>query len=358
MQRFANNDSRLRNDAAIVAAQRRTDGLERLIGPLCGIIINTETHWQQPALAELLATTGLVPAVAFAGAIGPTVVLQQAGSPDILVQSRDNGEKHPFLAANAFPKSSGMPNTRVETLVFSTPDLKALVEIQKSHGIHFQTLAPVRLPGGWFQQTAPSKFTGNSIGYIQWLGQPGQWHEGAPLPLPAKPELPHLRHVGLLDHAATRVRAEDRDPAILEFMRLTAYDFTMAIYVQELNSITNVARRNGIDFAMVFTSGVSPYLNDIESGPTEKFVHNYGPRIHHLAFRTEAIVETVAMLEENGQRFMSPLIGSPEEGLRQVFSEMSPSTLLVTEYIQRYNGFDGFFTRNNVAILTEATGKQ
>jgi hypothetical protein len=358
MKSFANSDNKFRDEAATMASRRAADGLDALIGPLCGVIINVEASKHGLALAELLSTTGMAPVCAFGDADIQTVVLRQAGSPDILVRTRDTAEKNPFQVVNVFPKSGGMPNTRLETFVFSTPDLARLVEIQRSHNTRFQTPAPVRLPGALFQQTMPSKYTGNSIGYVQWLGEPGNWQDGETLPLPSKPALPYLRQVGLLDHAATRVRAEDRDPAILEFMRLTAYDFTMAIYVEELNSITNVARRAGAEFAMVFTSGVSPYLNDIESGPTEKFVHNYGPRVHHLAFRTEEIVETVATLEKNGMRFMSPLAGSPDEGLRQVFSEMSPSTLLVTEYIQRYGGFDGFFTRSNVAILTEATGRQ
>jgi hypothetical protein len=32
--------------------------------------------------------------------------------------------------------------------------------------------------------------------------------------------------------------------------------------------------------------------------------------------------------------------------------------MIVTEYIHRYNGFDGYFTLSNVTALTEATGKQ
>jgi hypothetical protein len=36
----------------------------------------------------------------------------------------------------------------------------------------------------------------------------------------------------------------------------------------------------------------------------------------------------------------------------------SPHTLLVNEYIHRYEGFDGFFTRGNVEMLTKATERQ
>ena len=57
-------------------------------------------------------------------------------------------------------------------------------------------------------------------------------------------------------------------------------------------------------------------------------------------------------------RFLIELVGSPEEGLRQTFTEASKNTLLVTEYIHRYGDFDGFFTRSNVTRLTAATERQ
>jgi hypothetical protein len=172
----------------------------------------------------------------------------------------------------------------------------------------------------------------------------------------AKPS--YLENVRWLDHAATRVRALDRDPAILEFMRLTNYNFDFAIYVKSLNSITNVARLFSSDFAMVFTSGITPFVSRQASGPTEKFISNFGPRVHHIAFQTEEIDKTVAALRKDGMKFLLDLVGSPEEGLKQIFSQPSRNTLLVLEYIHRYGDFDGFFTRSNVTSLTAATAKQ
>ena len=57
-------------------------------------------------------------------------------------------------------------------------------------------------------------------------------------------------------------------------------------------------------------------------------------------------------------KFLLDLVGSEKEGLKQIFSEPSSSTLIVNEYIHRYGGFDGFFTRSNVEKLTEATARQ
>jgi 4-hydroxyphenylpyruvate dioxygenase-like putative hemolysin len=109
---------------------------------------------------------------------------------------------------------------------------------------------------------------------------------------------------------------------------------------------------------MVFTSGITPYTTDEASGPTEMFIRNYGTRVHHMAFRTERIEETVARLREDGLDFLLDIVGSEEEGLKQIFSVPSQNTLIVNEYIHRYGGFDGFFTRSNVEKLTEATTRQ
>lgn len=56
--------------------------------------------------------------------------------------------------------------------------------------------------------------------------------------------------------------------------------------------------------------------------------------------------------------FLLDLVGSPREGLKQIFSCPSENTLLVNEYIYRYGDFDGFFTKSNVTLLTGATTKQ
>jgi hypothetical protein len=157
---------------------------------------------------------------------------------------------------------------------------------------------------------------------------------------------------------ATRVRAEDRDRAIIEFMELTSYDFDFSVYVSVFNSITNVARLAPDEFAMVFTSGIRPFGSMAESGPTEQFIENYGARVHHMAFRTEDIEDTYQALLDHGQDFLIELVGSEEEGLRQTFTEPSSSTMLVNEYIHRYHGFDGFFTRSNITLLTGATEGQ
>jgi hypothetical protein len=150
----------------------------------------------------------------------------------------------------------------------------------------------------------------------------------------------------------------DRDLAILEFMELTNYRFDFSIYVRTMNSITNVARLKDETYAQVFTAGIAPFTTPEASGPTEKYVYNYGPRVHHLAFHTENIEETFQALVQDGLGFLIDLVGSPEEGLKQTFTRGMKSTFLVNEYIHRYGDFDGFFTKSNVTDLTRATDLQ
>ena len=357
---FSNSDSYLKNEVPRIEQERKELGLEGLVGGLEAIIISTEPVRQKAAVQELLNYTGLELELGYHDESYRSCVLKAPGSADFIVRSRKSGMT-PFREYNIAPKSSHLPQTRLETFVFRTNELEKYVNIQKARGVNFLTKDIVHRENYDFIQTIPSSFTGNSIGFIQWTGERGSYAHTNRDELNwglEKPDRNYLRNIGMLDHTATRVRAKDRDAAIIEFMELTGYNFNFAIYVKSMNSITNVARLSAGEFAMVFTSGISPFVDDEISGPTEKFIHNYGTRVHHLAFKTEHIEETFAGLKEDGMGFLLGLVGSPEEGLKQTFSAASPNTLLVNEYIHRYGDFDGFFTRSNVTLLTEATKKQ
>ncbi|MFH1716191.1 MAG: hypothetical protein ABIF19_02475 [Planctomycetota bacterium] len=376
---FSNNDDFLQKEAARVVEERKKAGMEGLVRGLNCVIINTEPDRQKAAVEELLAFTGLEFRDAFEDREFTTCVLKAAGQvhrlrsgrpisrapkrpgcrTDFLIRARKIPT--PFESVAAFPKARGLPNTRLETLVFEAVDLQRYVSIQQRRGVNFLTDDIVRTDGHSFIQTIPSTFTGVSIGFIEWHGPVRDYapHGAARLDQSfLKPANPALASIKELDHAATRLEAKDRDPAIIEFMNLTNYDFEFSIYVKSFNSITNVARLSRSDFAMVFTSGIHPYVDDLTSGPTEKFVHNYGKRVHHLAFRTERIEETFDSLKCGGMEFLIDLVGSEAEGLKQTFSVPSRNTLLVNEYIYRYGDFDGFFTKSNVELLTAATDKQ
>jgi hypothetical protein len=356
---FRNDDSILRARVEKVEAMRRDLGLCGLVGGLAAVLVGVEADGLKAAAADFLNTTGYEFAGAFRDAEGEGCTLELPGSADFVFRAR-TGQDGPFAGEPLGPKSGHLPHTRVEAMVFTCRDLLRYVEIQKARGVRFLTDAPLAVQGGLFIQTAPSAFSALSYGFLQ----PGG--DGRSLALsgagPAgwsldKPELPHLSRIGVFDHASVRVRAKDRDDAIVEFLELTDYRFSMAVYVDNLNSITNVARLAGEPYAMVITSGLGE-AEGADEGPTEKFIKNYGRRIHHLAFRTEDVDATFAALKEQGMQFLLELVGSPEEGLKQTFSRPSAQTLLVNEYIYRYPGFDGFFTKSNVTQLTEATARQ
>lgn len=355
-----NDDHRLREEAERIEKERRDAGVGELVGALCCIVINVEPDRHRAAVEEILDTTGHTFDRAFDRSLKRVCLLKGPGGVDLAVTSRRQGV-NPFLARNAFPRARHLPNTRLETCVFDVSDLDAYVRIQRKRGLEFLTESPIETDTLRFIQTPPSEYTGNSLGFLEWRDKAAGYafDDGEVLDWTfTKRDWPPTRHAGGIDHIATRVRAEDRDPAILELMRYTGYRFSLAITVDTLNSITNVARREPEDAALVFTSGVSSYINDEASGPTEKFVHRYGPRAHHIAFRADPIEPVFDALKEEGREFLVDLVGGPDQGIHQTFTAPSPHTLLVTEYIRRYGDFDGFFTQHNVTALTLATDDQ
>ncbi|WP_460030503.1 hypothetical protein [Megalodesulfovibrio paquesii] len=357
---FKNNDAVLLARVEQALEARRKAGLEGLVGGLEGVWIAVEPETFGPAVEELLRVTGLEFREAFEDDASKTCHLGQDGNVDFLIRVRKGGA-NPFRTLNDNPKTRHLPNTRLETFVYKCRDLERFVALQREQGRQFLTADIQRTPQYSFIQTPPSPFTGNSLGFIQWHGTEGAWRTEASRPLDwrmTKPDHPWLANIFELDHTATRVKAEERDEAIIEFLEWTNYRFAFAVYVESLNSITNVARLSMDDYAQVFTSGIKPFESLEASGPTERFIYNYGKRVHHLAFRTEEIEFTYEKLGDAGLQYMVELVGSREEGLKQTFTYPSQYTFLVNEYIHRYDGFDGFFTKSNVTALTKATEKQ
>jgi hypothetical protein len=88
--------------------------------------------------------------------------------------------------------------------------------------------------------------------------------------------------------------------------------------------------------------------------------------MHHIAYEVvdgdsngEKNVDVVVRtLRELGIPFLADMVGEcgDQPNLRQIFSRSSAYSLLITEYVERCLGYDGFFTRENVAALTEAAG--
>lgn len=176
------------------------------------------------------------------------------------------------------------------------------------------------------------------------------------------------------DHLATRILAGEREDAILEYLMMVPYYFWGAYNISEMNSSTNVTRHPNVDDdktspARVFTANNTPsFVNSFENlpMPTEDFVRNFGRRMHHMAYAVQDghVVDeknvdyVVRRLSEMGTPFLADVVGecTDEPNLKQIFSKSSPFSSLITEYVERCHGYEGFFTRNNVAALTAAAG--
>ncbi|MCI4627038.1 MAG: hypothetical protein L3V56_13915, partial [Candidatus Magnetoovum sp. WYHC-5] len=178
-----------------------------------------------------------------------------------------------------------------------------------------------------------------------------------------------------IDHIATRIFHQDREDAILEIVKLTHHYPWGAYGIDEMDSSTNPTRNvyhmaEKYSPAKVFTAGnTGDFLQFIaqKPNPTEVFCINFGRSLHHIAYDIKEDEETapdnhnidkvINFMTKKGKTSPGGLTGSRAEGLRQIFMKRSELTGWVTEYVERFEGFHGFFTRKNVAFLTEAAGK-
>jgi hypothetical protein len=177
-----------------------------------------------------------------------------------------------------------------------------------------------------------------------------------------------------VDHLATRVYSQNREVAILEYLALSSYYYWGSYDIKDQNSSTNVTKSahalpESQSPAKVFTANNHPYcVNHLDRlpSPTETFVRNYGPRLHHIAVEVkdgqlngrEYIDVVVDAIASQGKGFLLETIGSRSEGLKQIFSSASDFSSLIIEYVQRFGDFEGFFTKDNVAKLTFAAGQE
>ncbi|MFQ5909485.1 MAG: hypothetical protein ACE5IJ_02050 [Thermoplasmata archaeon] len=348
----------------VQGAQKESDafGLGELVGAIDSIVVQVASGKMADTVKELQRMTPLQPSGCYQNDDSLWCVMSSEQPPRFIVKEAKREAKNPFASFNLGEKTKGDTNTRLETFVFEVSDIDKIHEIQRSRAVTFLTDGVFDFGNYRFIQTAPSPLTGNSVGYIQWKGgdhnYAGGRDEEATIDVDEESR-DFVLSMDYLDHAATRVRADDRIQAMREWLTLLPYHFQFSIYVKNLNSITNVTRMVGQDFAMVFTTGIKPYQGlSAAFEPTERFIVDYGTRVHHLAWSTSRIKEVVEALKAEGQRFLLDLVGSEEEGLEQTFTVPSEFSMLVMEYIHRYAGFDGFFTRSNVTELTRATGLQ
>lgn len=189
-----------------------------------------------------------------------------------------------------------------------------------------------------------------------------------------------------LEHIPAEQLEQKRDEAGALFKRL---GITFAVYgedagserlipfdwgsydIVDQNSSTNVCKSvrllpEAVSPAKIFTANMPYCANHLDKlpTPTETFVRNFGPRLHHIALSVkdgerrskENIDFVVVAIAGQGKGFLLEVVGSRAAGLKQICSAASPIPALIIEYVQCFGDFQGFFTRDNVARLTAAAG--
>lgn len=309
-------------------------------------------------------------------------------SPDFLVREvKDPSISGIFRSLNeVYPIGASKPNSRYMGEILRVTDLHDVVECQKARDFRFFSQNQIRkleLPGN-LAISKPSPYTHNIVAYMERpvddirtyaLGVSSIRSEVQDVYLAAK-EVQKAHEIDDLilpiDHLATRIYSQNREVAILEWLSLSSYYYWGSYDIKDQNSSTNVTKSvhysNELKSpAKVFTANNTPYfvnhLNKLPS-PTETFVRNYGPRLHHIALAVrdgerhgqENIDYVVQQIADQGRNFLLDVIGSKQDGLKQIFSSASEHSSLIVEYVQRFGDFDGFFTKHNVAELTHAAG--
>jgi hypothetical protein len=309
-------------------------------------------------------------------------------SPDLLVREVKDPKIHGIFRSlnEVYPIGARKPNSRYMGEILRVSDLHSVVSLQTEREFRFFSQDQIRkmeLPGN-LAVSKPSPYTHNVVSYMERgpdqlriyaLGMSSIRNDVQETYLAAKEAQKKRRISDLIfpiDHLATRVYSQNREVAILEWLSLSSYYYWGSYDINDQNSSTNVTKnvhynKEERSPAKVFTANNTPYfVNHLEKlpSPTETFVRNYGPRLHHIALavkdgernKQENIEYVVNQIKEAGKDFLLDVIGSKEEGLKQIFSNASEHSSLIIEYVQRYGKFEGFFTKKNVASLTHAAG--
>lgn len=375
--------------------RRIQSGLDKILGTMRGVVIQVETGDALPYLEELYLMSPYRFAAAYrSDTHNIYVLISEARFPRILViEPLDKDFEDDVKRLNMiYPLARPKPNARYIGEIFHSSDLKETRDVLESQNIRFE------YPGDTenrlyttepFLFTVPSDFTYNRVGYTSsdmedydslQLGRRFELTKDQLAKLEKQSALGEK--VGIhklltgIDHMATRILAGEREDAILEFLTMSNYYFWGAYNIHEMNSSTNVNRNHNVKDdkespAKVFTANNTPsFVNSFENlpMPTEDFVRNYGRRMHHIAYEVtdgdhpsgvKNVDFVVGELHTLGVPFLAHIVGECKDDpdLKQIFSKHSKYSILITEYVERCHKFKGFFTKQNVASLTEAAGK-
>ena len=369
--------------------ERDTTGLTGMIDNIDAIMITVDPGHSIRYIGELALMTPYHYLVTLESEQHWTHIMRvDMNSPDFLIREvKDPGTRGIFRSLNeVYPIGAVKPNSRYMGEILRVDDLHGVTTCQQERGFRFFSQDQIRkleLPGN-LAVSKPSPYTHNIVAYMERpaadlrvyaLGISEIRADIQDVYLAAKELQKHLGIDDLIlpiDHLATRVYCQNREVAILEWLSLSSYYYWGSYDIREQNSSTNVTKNVHYTSeirspAKVFTANNTPYfVNHLEQlpSPTETFVRNYGPRLHHIALAVrdgetdgrENIEHVVKQIAAQGRDFLLDVIGSKEQGLKQIFSSASEHSSLIVEYVQRFGDFKGFFAKDNVAELTHAAG--
>lgn len=368
---------------------RDRTGLTAMIRQVDALMITVEPANSVAYVGELCLMTPYEYLVTLESESHFTHILRiDMNAPDILVREvKDTNTRGIFRSLNeVYPIGAVKPNSRYMGEVFRVENVRAVVDAQKARDVRFFNQDQIRkleLPGN-MAIVKPSPYTHNIVGYwerpehdirvyaLGWSSIRNDVDRAYREAMEAKARLGLANLLLPIDHLATRVYSQNREASILEYLSLTSYYYWGSYDIPDQNSSTNVTKSVHVENelecpAKVFTAANHPYfVNHLLKlpSPTEQFVRNFGPRLHHVAVAVRDgetaglanIDYVVGRLRDCGREFLLDVIGSKEEGLKQVFSSASEYSSLIVEYVQRFGDFQGFFTKQNVANLTQAAG--
>ena len=372
-------------------AERDRSGLTEMIGGIEALMISVEPGNSVEYITELALMTPYQYLVTLDSDQHWTHVLRiDMNSPDILLREvKDPAYNDIFRNLNdLYPVGARRPHSRYLGEILLTSDRHQVVALQQQREFRFfpiGQLAEMDLPLN-VSLSKPSPYTQNIIGYMERPVNGIRVYQHGECVILASAQAANDRgkemqeRIGIkglilpVDHLATRVYSQNREAAILEYLALSSYYYWGSYDIKDQNSSTNVTKNirmvpESNSPAKVFTANNHPYcVNHLDQlpSPTENFVRNYGPRLHHMAVEVrdgqsngrENIDIVVDAISAQGKGFLLETVGSREECLKQIFSSASDFSSLIIEYVQRFGDFQGFFARDNVAQLTFAAGQE
>ncbi|MFI3216310.1 MAG: hypothetical protein QX192_05870 [Methylococcales bacterium] len=366
---------------------RDASGLTDMIGGIEALMIGVEPGNSVEYITELVLMTPYQYLVTLDSEKHLTHVLRiDMNSPDILLREVKHAEHNDIFRSlnDLYPVGAKRPHSRYLGEILLTTNRHEVVALQQVREFRFFSigqLADLNLPLK-VSISKSSPYTQNGVGYMERPENAIRFYQHGNCVILHSAQAANDRgnemqtRLGIwdllcpIDHLATRVYSQNRQSAILEYLALSSYYFWGSYDIADQNSSTNVTKNTRLDPeskspAKVFTANNHPYcVNHLDKmpSPTETFVRNYGPRMHHIAVEVkdgnQHIDVVVDAITAQGKGFLLNTVGSREEGLKQIFSSASDFSSLIIEYVQRFDDFDGFFTKENVASLTYAAGQE